>query len=541
MMRAAIYARYSTDLQNAKSIEDQVELCRRYAEREGYRVVAVYDDPAISGASILTRMGLTRLMADAAQQKFDAIVVEDVDRLARDTGDMGYIEKHLTFSDVAIFTVYGGRADALSLSMKAINAQMFRVTNSRQVRRGLSGKVRNGLSAGGLAYGYRADPIEKGVLHIVPEQARIVQRIFEDYLNGASPRQIAYQLNEEREPPPRGARWNASAIYGWQSRGSGILRNRLYVGQIVWNKSRMVMDPNTGKRVSRPNSDEDLQVAEVPHLRIVEQNVFDAVQAIITPRPRSPRETGAMKRPKRLLSGLLKCAACGAGMSVKGKDKTGRQRIQCSAYAESRTCPDPHTYYLDVVENLVLETLRAELQNPERLTTYVKTYNDARKRLAQEMVRRRSGLERRIRELDSELDRMVNFIAKGTGNPDRIRVEMDAKEAELAALKTELMQEPAPFDNVSLHPLALARYRQQLERLREELEEQIASGDRSPTTVMRDLIDHVVVARNPATGKGVSIEINGKLRTLLEENTPKSMVVGAMVAEEGFEPPTQGL
>ena len=77
--------------------------------------------------------------------------------------------------------------------------------------------------------------------------------------------------------------------------------------------------------------------------------------------------------------------------------------------------------------------------------------------------------------------------------------------------------------------------------MREELEEQIASGDRRPTTVMRDLIDHIVVARNPATGKGVSIEIKGKLRTLLEENAPKSMVVGAMVAEEGFEPPTQGL
>ncbi len=540
-MRVAIYARYSTDLQNAKSIEDQVEVCRRYAAHEGYEVVAIYDDPASSGASILTRMGLTRLMSDAAQRRFDAVVVEAVDRLGRDTGDMGTIEKHLTFSDVAILTVHEGRQDILSMGMRAIQAHMFRVDNARKVRRGLSGKVRHGLSAGGLAYGYRADPVEKGVLHILPEQAEVVRRIFGEYRHGASPRQIAHELNEERVPPPRGQRWNASAIYGWHQRGSGILRNRLYVGEMVWNKSRMVMDPNTGKRLSRANKHDELERAEVPHLRIVDQDVFDAVQAMIAPQPRTPRETGAMKRPKRLLSGLLKCAACGAGMSVKGKDRTGRQRIQCSAHAESRTCPDPHTYYLDVVENLVLDTLRSELKNPERLTTYVKSYNEARKRLAQEMVRRRSGLERRIRELDDELDRMVKFIAKGTGNPDRIRVEMDAKEAELAALKAELAQEPAPFDNVSLHPLALARYRQQLGRLREELEEQIASGDRSATTVMRDLIDKIVVARNPATGKGVSIEIRGKLRSLLEHDALKSVVVGAMVAEEGFEPPTQGL
>ena len=145
---------------------------------------------------------------------------------------------------------------------------------------------------------------------------------------------------------------------------------------------------------------------------------------------------------------------------------------------------------------------------------------------------RRSGLERRIRDLDDALNRMVQFIAKGTGNPDRIRVEMDAKEAELASMKAELAQEPAPFDNISLHPLALARYRQQLGRLWEELEEQIATGDSSPTSVMRDLIDRIVVARNPATGKGVSIEIKGKLRSLLEDNAPKSTVVGAMVAED---------
>jgi site-specific DNA recombinase len=540
-MRAVIYARYSTDLQNAKSIDDQVALCTRYAEREGYEVVAVYDDPATSGASILTRLGLTKLMADAVQRKFDAVIIEEVDRLARDMGDIATIDKQLTFSDVAILTVYGGKLDTLALGMRAIQAQMFRVDNSRKVRRGLSGKVRNGRSAGGLAYGYQADPIEKGVLHIVPDEAKIVRRIYSEYLNGASPRQIAHQLNVERVAPPRGQRWNASAISGWQSRGSGILRNRLYAGQYVWNKNRMVIDPNTGKRVSRPNPQEDLEVAELPHLRIVDQQVFDAVQAMIAPRTRSPRETGAMKRPKRLLSGLLKCGACGAGMSVKGKDRTGRPRIQCSAHAESRTCPDPHTYYLDVVEDLVLETLRLELEDPHRLELYVKTYNEARKRLAREMVRRRSGLERRIRDLDDELNRMVQFIAKGTGNSDRIGVEMKTKEAELAGLRRELAREPAPFDNVSLHPLAIARYRQQLGRLREELEEQIASGDRSPTTVMRDLIDKIVVTRNPVTGRGVSIEIKGKLRTLLEENAPKSLVGGAMVAEEGFEPPTQGL
>ncbi len=248
-----------------------------------------------------------------------------------------------------------------------------------------------------------------------------------------------------------------------------------------------------------------------------------------------------MKRPKRLLSGLLKCAACGAGISVKGKDSTGRVRIQCSAHAESRTCSDPHTFYLDVVEDLVLDTLRAELKSPRRLVVYVQAYNEAPQQYAQTTAKRRSELERRISDLDAEIDRMVRFIRQGLGNPERIGREMQAAEAELLSLKEELASEPAPFDPVVLHPFAIQRYEQQLGRLREELEEDLASGDTKAAEVMRELIESITVSRNPKTGKGVSIEIKGKLRRLIEAPALRSALGGAMVAEEGFEPPTQGL
>jgi hypothetical protein len=243
-----------------------------------------------------------------------------------------------------------------------------------------------------------------------------------------------------------------------------------------------------------------------------------------------------MKRPKRLLSGLLKCAACGAGMSVKGKDPTGRVRIQCSAHAESRTCPDPHTYYLDVVEDLVLDTLRAELKDPRRLVTYVKAYNEARKEYARSAAQRRIGLERRIQELDAELDRMVQFIAKGTGNADRIGRDMTTKEAELKGLREELALEPPPLDLVVLHPVAIARYEQQLGRLREELEEDMATGNTKAAGVMRELIETITVRRNPETGKGVSIEIRGRLRNLLDPAAPKYYSGGAMVEGEELGP-----
>jgi site-specific DNA recombinase len=81
MKRAAIYARFSTDLQDERSIEDQVSLCRKNAERECLDVVAVFDDRARSGGSILSRDGLLAHMDKARERLFEVIVVEALDRL----------------------------------------------------------------------------------------------------------------------------------------------------------------------------------------------------------------------------------------------------------------------------------------------------------------------------------------------------------------------------------------------------------------------------------------------------------------------------
>ena len=71
MKRAAIYSRYSSDLQADRSIEDQVALCRAKAKRDGFDVVAEYDDRAKSGASIIGRAGIARMLDDARAGLFD--------------------------------------------------------------------------------------------------------------------------------------------------------------------------------------------------------------------------------------------------------------------------------------------------------------------------------------------------------------------------------------------------------------------------------------------------------------------------------------
>src|ERR1700688_2824511 len=102
------------------------------------------------------------------------------------------------------------------------------------------------------------------------------------------------------------------------------------------------------------------------------------------------------RRPRHMLSGMLRCGACGAGMSTNGKDKSGRIRIRCSAATESGACRDAKTFYLTTVEGAVLAGLKAEMRHPSVIAEYVRTYHDERKRLSAKANARRAHLELRL-------------------------------------------------------------------------------------------------------------------------------------------------
>src|SRR5262249_13150876 len=113
MTRAVIYARFSTDLQNEKSTEDQIALCRAHAARRGLQVIQTFEDKARSGASVLGRDGLMRLMDAARTRAFDVVVVEALDRLSRDMEDLAGIHKRLSFFGIEIDAVHDGTADSI--------------------------------------------------------------------------------------------------------------------------------------------------------------------------------------------------------------------------------------------------------------------------------------------------------------------------------------------------------------------------------------------------------------------------------------------
>jgi site-specific DNA recombinase len=157
------------------------------------------------------------------------------------------------------------------------------------------------------------DGATTGDREIVPAEAEVIRRIFRNYAAGLSPKALAKQLNAERCPEPGGALWNPSTIHGNPARGSGILNNELYVGRLVWNRLRYVKDPDTGKRVSRPNSPSEWVTTAVPELRILDDELWNQVKARQLEMRHvasngGPKQFNRARRPKYLFSGLTKCA-----------------------------------------------------------------------------------------------------------------------------------------------------------------------------------------------------------------------------------------
>ena len=373
-VKVAIYARYSSDNQRDASIADQLRVCQEFAAREGWTVVQEFTDHAVSGATLL-RSGFQTLMRDALNGRFDVVLAEALDRFSRDQEDTAGLFKRLTFAGVNVVTLAEGDITHLHVGLKGTMNALFLKDLADKTRRGLRGRVELGKSGGGLCYGYKVTraghqgEMTTGEREIVSPEAEVIRRIFRDYAAGVSPKALAKRLNGERCSGPNGKPWNPSTIHGNPARGTGILNNELYVGRLVWNRLRYVKEPDTGKRVSRPNPSSAWVTTAVPHLRIVDDDLSEQVKARqvemrrVTSNGDSKRFNHA-RRPKYLFSGLTKCAECGGGYVMYWRD-----RLACFGARSRGTCTNRLTISRQEVEERVLVALRDKLMHRDLLRT----------------------------------------------------------------------------------------------------------------------------------------------------------------------------
>ena len=514
-MIAVIYARYSTGLQRDASIEDQIRVCREHIERQGWDYHHAYTDRAISGATTL-RPAYQALLDDARSREFDVIVAEALDRLSRDQEDVAGLLKRLRFAGVRLVTLAEGEIGELHVGLKGTMNALFLKDLAQKVRRGLEGRVREGRSGGGMCFGYdivreydaRGDAV-RGGRQINETEAAIVRRILTEFAAATSPRRIALRLNRDNIPGPRGGQWDASTINGNAARGTGILNNELYIGRLVWNRLRYVKDPATGKRISPPNEPEHLVVREVPELRIVPQELWDAVKQRQSALKRNTRPDLREKpfweqqRPRYLITGLAKCGACGSSYV-----KISATLFGCAAARNRGTCGNRLNIRLDRLETMILDGLRYRLMAPDLFKSFCEEFHRELNRLridgnvAIEAQRHElDGIERRIR-------RIVEVITEDDVPVRALKEELIALEARQLMLQQELAASvgPAPL----LHPNLAEVYRQRIERLHEALQD--ASMRDQAFELIRSLIEEIRLV--PENGE-LRVELKGELAGIL--------------------------
>jgi DNA invertase Pin-like site-specific DNA recombinase len=213
-MRVGIYACYSSELQSAASIEDQILVCTQRILREGWTLVDTFSDRGLSGASHL-RPGYQALLEGARNGAFDIVLAEALDRISRDQEHIAAFFKLMTFAGVRIVTLAEGDVTELHVGLKGTMNALFLKDLADKTRRGLRGRVEQGRSGGGLCFGYticRTESGERGAREINEEEAKVVRRIFSAFAGGKSPRRIAAELNREGIPGPGGRPWGDSTI-----------------------------------------------------------------------------------------------------------------------------------------------------------------------------------------------------------------------------------------------------------------------------------------------------------------------------------------
>ena len=533
-LRAALYARFSSENQRDASIDDQLRECRVRAQREGWHIAETFKDFALSGSTTM-RPGYQALLSAIRSGRIEVVLTESLDRLSRDQEHVAALHKAANFAGVRIITLSEGEITELHVGLKGTMGALYLKDLADKTRRGLEGRVREGRSGGGLCYGYRVirGPLdrhgeaERGLREIDPAQAASVQRIFESFAAGISPIALARRFNQEGLASPRGGLWSPGAMRGQAGRETGILRNRLYIGELVWNRRRWLRDPQTGQRVARANEITEIVTEQVPELRIIEQQLWDKVQARLqaSARPEctpfaagDPNHLWHTRRPRHLLTAKLFCGACGGSFMATGRDYLG-----CQTVRNGGPCDNKATVRRSHVETRVLSALQDELMRPDLVAEFIAAFTAEWNRLRAENSAGVAEVRRELVAVERQQQGLIDMMIDGFRAPG-LQDRLDQFEARKRELTTRLASAEQDQRLPRLHGNLAENYRTRVARLREGMEQEDAN---EVLEGLRALIDRVVVHPPGAKGDGAALEVIGHLSALLSASgAPAEMVLG---------------
>ena len=425
--RIGIYARYSSDLQNESSIDDQARRAREAIARSGGdpTKAVVFPDYAVSGGS-MERPGLEALLRAVEAGRIDVILTEDVSRISRDMGDAAHIFKRLQFAGVPLIGLSDGidtsaKQGKLTYAFKSMMAEWYIDELRDRTLRGLEGRALAGFATGGVPFGYRTEPEidaagrELGNKIVIDEdEAPIVRRIFTEYRDGGALNRIARSLNREGIPSPRAG--SKHKRFGWgASTIRAILYNEKYTGTWRFKERQWVKVPGTNKRRPRARAADEVMSIERPELRIIDAELWTEVQTRLAAVHRKyTRDTAErVESPWKttyLLSGILICDECGFPLTIYG----GSTRYyRCNTHYGKGTCKNDLRVREEVIRADCLDAIREQIQTPQAVEYVRRKIGELLGNYTRELDKDLKERRDRLQHTEDRIKGLVGFIADG--------------------------------------------------------------------------------------------------------------------------------
>ncbi len=425
MKTAAIYARYSSDLQRSESIDAQIRACRYYAQRFDLDVVRVYSDAAKSGRSTARRDQFSAMMDDALAGRFEVLLVHKLSRFSRSGTDTLNNKAKLETAGVELISVTE-RLDntpegKLMLYVITGMNEFYSANLAAETMKGLRENAYNGRHTGGLPpLGYDVDPATKRLV-INEEEAKAVRTIFAMYLAGGGYGDITRTLNANGWRTKRGALFGRNSIHD-------ILINEKYTGVLTYDK--IAAKTPDGKMNRRKFKNEYIRI-EGGCPQIISKEDFERTAIRLKNNQHRPRPATV---ENYILSGKLYCGECGHRMCGE------RHKVRDIAYAYY-TCNEGKrrknhrlSAPKELVEDMVCNALNKMLSSPEAVDAIaraaVASYEDD--------ASANDRLDKEIALCDTGIRNIVKAITSGLDEPE-LRTEMarlKQRKAELLAIQS---------------------------------------------------------------------------------------------------------
>ena len=429
------YCRFSSDAQREESIDAQLRAIRSYAEHNNMTIIGEYIDRARSATSD-QRPEFQRMIRDAGEGTFSAVVVHKLDRFARNRYDSAHYRHQLKRCGVSIRSVVENLDDTPeSIIMESVlegMAEYYSKNLAREVLKGLTENALNGKHTGGIpALGYDVDPQTK---HLVmnEREAETVRLIFQRASQGVGYGELIDELNRLGHTTKKGQVFSKNSLHS-------ILRNPKYCGLLLFKRTcgRNI----DGKRnMNKYRQDEDMIRVEGGVPAIVPQEQFDRVQEILSRRMQTRKHSHA--KEVYLLTGKLVCTQCGGAYVGSRRHRSKKEGTIWVGYGcnrrhrtASKVCQNK-AISRDQLEAFVLEKLSAYVFSERYIPQITAEYNLWLGEQNGEEAAAIKQYEARLRKLTADIDSTTNLLIRMQS--DALMDKLTALEKDKKALELEL-------------------------------------------------------------------------------------------------------